>query len=340
MTRPTLLLDYPPVGRDELFTPATNDRLDARFHVHERGSMARDVFYERYADQARYIIGSPPLDRGHLLRATSLRAVFSYPALLPADVTPTDCQRLGVQLLCPAPATARHVGEVALGLALSLIRGMGSQAGASPLPDAVSTRPLVDRSLGIVGWGALARGVADTFDGLVQRIRLSDPAVPRHELDRPGRTLCSRDETLESSDIVVLLEPLTPRRFASFGAEQLARLKPGTILIVLSRADVIDRCALHAACSSGRLQVAFEEPFGMELPADDALRSTPNVLVATRSSCMLPSMLRSIGEAIAHDIERLDDGGEATSCEPISSLELLDVMRVDRSRQPRMLHAV
>ena len=340
MTRPTLLLDYPPVGRDDLFAPAINDWLDARFDVHERGGLARDTFYDRHMASARYIVGGPPLSRCRVLHATSLRAVFSYPALLPADTTPSDCQRLGIRLLCPAPATARHIGEVALGLALSLISGIDGPPGAVPKLDAISSRPLSQRSLGIVGWNASARGVAATFEGLVERIRISDPAIPRHELEQPGLTSCSRDETLEQSDIVVLMEALTPERIGAFDARQLSRLKDGAIVLVLSRADIVNRCALHAECVTGRLKAAFEAPFGMELSADDALHSMPNVLVSARSSCMLPSMLRSAGAAVADDIERLEAGGEAVSCKAITSIDLNGVMRIGEEHQPRLLHVV
>jgi phosphoglycerate dehydrogenase-like enzyme len=90
---------------------------------------------------------------------------------------------------------------------------------------------------------------------------------------------------LREADVLVLSCPHTPETEGLIGAEELAMLKPGAVLINIARGAVVDEPALIDALRSGRLEaaaldVAAEEP----LPAGSPLWDLPNVLVSPHSA--------------------------------------------------------
>ncbi len=59
------------------------------------------------------------------------------------------------------------------------------------------------------------------------------------------------DELLSSADVVSLHVPLLPATAGLIGARELARLKPGAVLIQASRGGIVDEAALAAALQAG-----------------------------------------------------------------------------------------
>ena len=91
------------------------------------------------------------------------------------------------------------------------------------------------------------------------------------------------DALLAESDWVFPTVPLTPATRHLLGREQLARMKPGAGLVNISRADVVERHALHDALASGHLgglglDTFYEEPGS----ADDPLLKFRNVIITQR----------------------------------------------------------
>ena len=91
--------------------------------------------------------------------------------------------------------------------------------------------------------------------------------------------------TKTEADVLVLSCPHTPETEGLIGAEELAMLKPGAVLINIARGAVVNEPALIDALRSGRLgaaalDVAAEEP----LPAGSPLWDLPNVLVSPHSA--------------------------------------------------------
>ncbi len=88
------------------------------------------------------------------------------------------------------------------------------------------------------------------------------------------------DELLERSDIVTLHAPLMPETRHMISAERLARMRPGSYLVNVSRGPLVDSEALAAALASGHLGGAAVDVFDPEPPpADHPLRSAPNILL-------------------------------------------------------------
>ena len=147
--------------------------------------------------------------------------------------------------------------------------------------------------LGDIG-GAFARKMY-ALGSEVQGIRKS-PGEKPEELEAVG-PFAQLDEWLPEADFVALSLPGTPATYHLFGAERLARMKPGAVLINAGRGQTVDSLALNDALRNGRLGGACLDVTDPEpLPADHPLWDAPNLLLTPHVSGFyhLPETLERI----------------------------------------------
>jgi phosphoglycerate dehydrogenase-like enzyme len=110
-------------------------------------------------------------------------------------------------------------------------------------------------------------------------------------------------------DAIISTLPGTAATEKLIGAEVLAGVKPGTILVNVGRGTVIDEDALTDALSDGRIGFAALDVFATEpLPDDSALWDSPNVLVSPHTAALNSAEDRLIAELFAANATRLLDG--------------------------------
>lgn len=125
------------------------------------------------------------------------------------------------------------------------------------------TTELFEKTVGLIGFGRIARAVARRLRGFDARILAYDPTPDQAAADAAGAEFVELGTLLARSDYVSLHLPLTPQTRHMIGEAALARTKPGAIVINTSRGGLIDEHALLAALTSGQLGGAgldvFEE---------------------------------------------------------------------------------
>jgi phosphoglycerate dehydrogenase-like enzyme len=125
-------------------------------------------------------------------------------------------------------------------------------------------------TVGLVGFGTIGRAVAQAFHRMGAKLCFFDPAGGDAELAKSlDATSISLDELLSTSDVVSLHVPLLPATQNLIGAKELARMKPGAILIQGSRGGIVDEAALAASLASGHLGGAAVDVYSTEPPTPD-----------------------------------------------------------------------
>ena len=140
-----------------------------------------------------------------------------------------------------------------------------------------------DRTVGIVGFGAIGQGVAARLAGFeLGRLVYADAVGAPPEVERRlGVERVELDELLSVSDAVTLHVPLLESTRGLIDARRLALLPRGAVLVNPARGAVVDEPALCDALASGRLKGAALDVFEREpLPPDDPLRRLDNVLLS------------------------------------------------------------
>lgn len=129
-------------------------------------------------------------------------------------------------------------------------------------------------AIGIVGYGAIGAAVAARAEALGLRVLVharSGNAGGHENVDLP--TL------LASSDLVSLHVPLTDATRGLIGERELSLMRPGSILLNVSRGGLVDTNALVDAVQARGLRAALDVSDPEPLPADHPLRSLPEVIV-------------------------------------------------------------
>ncbi|MEE4465638.1 NAD(P)-dependent oxidoreductase, partial [Azotobacter chroococcum] len=138
------------------------------------------------------------------------------------------------------------------------------------------------KTLGIVGMGRIGEALARRGHFGFGMPILYHSHSPKPEVEqRYAAGYRSLEALLEESDFVCLTVPLTAATEGLISARELARMRPESILINISRGKVVDETALLEALQAGRLRGAGLDVFEREpLPADSPLLRLDN-LVAT-----------------------------------------------------------
>jgi D-3-phosphoglycerate dehydrogenase len=166
--------------------------------------------------------------------------------------------------------------------------------------------PLETLTLGLVGLGRIGRAMAERMRPMVGTIQAYDPASPPLP---DGVERCDGfDELLESSDLVSLHLPLLPQTEKLLGAAQFERMRPGALLVNVSRGGLIDEDALADALIAGQIGGAALDVFASEPLASDArILKAPNTVlsphVAWFSTTSGPRVRRDTVEAMIVWIE-------------------------------------
>jgi len=159
--------------------------------------------------------------------------------------------------------------------------GWGGPAGGSGRRRPVGAiHRITGETLGLVGFGNIARAVARRAAGFDLKIIAYDPFVPRELFLEYGVRQATLGQVLQDSDFVSLHVPLMPETHHLIGAPELGLMKADAILINTCRGPVVDEKALIAALEAGQilgagLDVTEQEP----VEAENPLLKMPNVVV-------------------------------------------------------------
>lgn len=91
-------------------------------------------------------------------------------------------------------------------------------------------------------------------------------------------------------------------------AKLIARLQPGALVVLISRARCVDFPALIGAANAGRIQVATDVFPDEPISGQDPLRTARNVVLSPRRAAAVPGGRHLIGDMILHDVAAILDG--------------------------------
>lgn len=151
-------------------------------------------------------------------------------------------------------------------------------------------RELEGKILGIVGFGQIGQRVADRAKAFGMEVVAHDPYIDAAMGERLEVELLEKGELLERSDIVTVHVPLTDRTRDLVGADEIAAMKRGAVLVNCARGGIVNEVALLEALDSGHLSGAALDVFAQEPPRDrrlaehDRVVATPHIGAQTREA--------------------------------------------------------
>jgi phosphoglycerate dehydrogenase-like enzyme len=259
----------------------------------------------RRAVDGEWLVADPLLPGIRELPAAmpSLRVVQAISAgvdwllpYVPAGVT--VCDAAGVHDI---PVAEWCVGAILAGLKrFGECRDRQRAPSAPPPPP---PRDLAGARVLIVGHGSIGGALAARLEPFGAEIH----GVARHA--RPGvSTTDDLPALLPTADVVVLLLPLTPETTGMAGADFLAALPDGALVINAGRGALLDTDALVRELARGRLRAVLDVTDPEPLPPDHPLRRAPNALVTPHIAGRSPHFLARAYRLVRDQLEREASG--------------------------------
>ncbi|HEY5300793.1 MAG TPA: NAD(P)-dependent oxidoreductase, partial [Acetobacteraceae bacterium] len=173
--------------------------------------------------------------------------------------------------------------ELALGLLIAAARGIAAgdatiRAGGfqNGVPVGMA---LEGKTLGLLGLGRLGSKMAHYGQALGMETIAWSQNLTAEKARADGARLVAKDEVLAQSDAVSIHLVLSERTRGLVGRAEIARMKPGAILVNTSRGPIVDEAALIEAVRAGRIVAALDVYDQEPLPARHPLRSAPNTVL-------------------------------------------------------------
>jgi len=215
------------------------------------------------------------------------------------NVDKEACKARGVEVMNTAAASSVSVAEMAMAFMVAiparLIEAhMAMKEGKFPKNELKRTE-LFQKTLGLIGAGAIASEVAKRALGFGMKVIAYDPFLSTHAV----AALKTLDEVLAQSDVISIHTPLTDQTKGMFNKEAFAKMKDGVMIINTARGKVMAEDDLAEALKSGKVRaygtdVWFSDP----PPADCPLLTAPNVFMAPHIGGSSKENLLRIGDTV------------------------------------------
>lgn len=256
--------------------------------VHERSRP--DEVLERAADAQIVIVNKAELNGATLAALPRLEGVSVL-------ATGVNCVDLAVATargipVCNVPSySTASVVQHSIALLLELCHQVGRHDASVHAGDwqrspdfSYSRSPLLElegKLLGVVGYGAIGRGVANAARALGLRVCAARmPGRPEFATEPTPVPRLALDELFRECDVISLHCPLTPETRHLVSSERLSLMKPTSLLINTARGGLIDEAALRSALDAGVLAGAALDVLSSEPPlADNPLLAAKNCVI-------------------------------------------------------------
>jgi D-3-phosphoglycerate dehydrogenase / 2-oxoglutarate reductase len=182
------------------------------------------------------------------------------------------------------------------------------RTGRWELPPGKPMFRLSGRTLGLVGFGNIARQVALRAAAFGMQVLYADPFVKEGQFQEPGRKV-EADELYASADFVSLHPPLTPQTRKMMGDAAFGKMKPGAFVINCARGPVVDTDALVRALDAGKIAgCALDTTDPEPLPDPHALRGRDNVIITPHTAWYSEQALVGLQAGAPGEVRRVLSG--------------------------------
>ena len=196
--------------------------------------------------------------------------------------------------------------ELALGLMLAAARGIpaaDAAARAGRFQEGTRAGPvLAGKTLGVIGLGRIGARLARCAQALEMRVVAWSQHLSSEAAAAAGCARVEKEALLAQADVVSLHLVLSERTRGILGAAELARMKPGAILVNTARAALVDEAALIDAVQSRRIIAALDVFHREPLPATHLFARADNVVLTPHLGY---GALEVYGEYYRHTVENV-----------------------------------
>ena len=312
--KPILILDQHFRTTEELFSDQTYAELQSLCHVigGHNSPMDRETMLANLHTAKFLVAARPTLSRAELLSANKLDAIVEVSGTFGAGLDYATCFDNGIEVLSCAPGFQFTVAEMTVGLMLAGARGIiteherfreGKERWLSDNPDSDFT--LFDQDIGFIGFGAIARETVRLLAPFRVRVKVFDPWLAATNPELGHVRFCELNEVVSTTKCVVVAAIPTDENYQLLNKSLIAQMQTGTLVVLISRAHLVDFEALINAADQGRIRVATDVYPSEPVAPDNPIRQSTNVILSPHRAAAVDKGRHPIGEMIVHDIRNV-----------------------------------
>ena len=195
----------------------------------------------------------------------------------------------GIAVVNASGRNADAVSDFTIGMILAEIRNIArshhsiaSGGWQEEFASSATTPDLRDKTIGLFGFGAIGKLMAEKLKGFHINLLIYDPFIDDSVVEQFGGRLVDKNTLFKESDIVSVHARLTSENQHVIGRNEFALMKPTAYFINTARAGLVDYAALVSALEKHQIAGAALDVFETEpLSLDDPLRKLDNVTLTT-----------------------------------------------------------
>lgn len=280
---------------------------DSRFELVTKTGLKGEELARAIADVDAVLVRSATTITRDALKYAQRLKVIGRAGVGVDNIDVAAATERGVAVLNAPAGNTVSAAELAFALMLSLARRIppadrSMKAGEWDRKSFTGTE-LLGKTLGLVGAGRIGGEVARRARAFGMRVIAYDPYLTSERAQSLDIELASLDTVIETADVISLHTPLTEATAGMIGAPELARMKPGALLVNAARGGVVDEAALVHALERGQLGGAALDVFAEEpLPDADPLRWAPNLVLTPHLGASTHEAQQNVAVEIAHAV--------------------------------------
>jgi D-3-phosphoglycerate dehydrogenase len=209
-----------------------------------------------------------------------------------------SARRYGVAVTNTPGANAQSVADLAIGLMLCAARrlpALDRRTKSGEWPRSVGVE-LYGKTIGIIGLGAVGKGVAKRAQGFSMNVLAYDVAPDPDYLLSNGIRAASFGEIILESDFISLHAPLNDSTRHMLNRRTLSAVKPGAIIINTARGGLIDEAAAYEMLVGGRLGGLGLDVYEDEPPGESPLFGLDNVIATPHTASHTAEATRNMAD--------------------------------------------
>ena len=164
------------------------------------------------------------------------------------------------------------------------------------------------KTLGLIGFGAIARNVAKRAAGFDMEVIAYDPYIDTVSEELPQVRLASLDNVIEQADFLSLHVPLNDETKNLISREQMDRMKKGSFIINTARGGIVNETDLYEYLQSGHLAGAGLDVTAEEPPTDNPLVTLDNVTIVPHIGMYSKEAINAVSVVCAKNVVKMFQG--------------------------------
>ena len=254
--------------------------------------------------------GTPVMEEEVLANANRLRLIAHTGGSVKPYVTDA-CFEREIRVVSGNTVFAESVAEGVIAYALTSLRDIpkfSDELKQGIWPEHFYNRGLLERKVGIVGYGMIARYVVSMLKPFHCEIKVFSRHIATAELEKHQMEKATLEEIFSTCDIISIHSGMTPENYHIITEELLNCMKPGTLLINTARGAIIDEVALIKVLNRKEIHAALDVYETEPLPPNHPLLECENALLLPHMGGPTIDRRLSVTSSVIADIHNFLEG--------------------------------